>query len=1100
MIRENNIIENYKFKRDAWRENGNKFLETFYQILIVGEMENLKLAFRRKNVLEQHWHILNNLFHEVLGVDDASFQRGVYYEVVLARRGTHISEKEKEVQICNTFFEKSKNREYVHGAYQIHISGVLEMANYNVEAAQLYADNLLMLLKRRYGENSWQYAKMKLHIIGEYYYRYNREKFLYEIKENYNFLKKYSAECDCFFCETLAMYAYILQENADMDYEIWIERCEEAAEQKQGEKMYCFLKCKIAWIKARMLEKQNMNNEALTLLQETITKYLSQDFENKLLFYGYVYLLAAGVCNNLHEYTQMDYYAREGLLICESLNQSGSELYYNLYNYLGIMLMAQESWGEAEKFYSSSVENIESKFGRENENYIIYMNNMIVAMIHQGKNTESFFEQIKNVKSKELRKKFRTLFNNELNCSITCGDNISHIKAVYEQCIKDMEEDEDEQERKRLDTLYLSALVNEGIFEQTEIMLKNLREIYENNYIDELARAYWNSSLVWEWNKGNIQTALEIAENVMQALKEKEYEKNTHFILNYIQLLIINKQYDKASKYISFMMELLHNQILETGYGSIVQYLTTIRFLLSMYIQLFKKEKNSLRLKEEEAKWLLEKIIYCKTIERELKGTLRKYEDDEHMDLFCFRQAHRKLAALEMRKIAGNADRVEIERKRMECQLELSKHAVNLKQKVPFDKMISEYKFNDLRIPNKAIGVEYFAYYNFSQDAPMIHTSQENKNEAYSYLAFVLSGNGGETEIIDIEDIPVDKILEEEAECLKSAALQPEKYSEGKVREILEHLRCSFALPVLKYMHGKEKIYLTLDFLLQTLPMDLIFCNENEKPINIVLVDSVCYAAEDTLINFEDSNALVIGNPKFNLHGEQKNPPLPCGEIECIKIAEMFGTKAYVGEEAKQRVLWGKESKDVIHISTHGRWKKVDNHVLFQDDLFIDSFLLFAGYEDWEDGRRVKDYGNGIVTGDDFLFMDLSRTKLVVLSACESGLGFPRGLSTIHGMRWAIETAGAENTVTALWDVSDDAGAVLMVLFYRNLRIMPVSKALFEAKKALRTITVGELKSDNVLTQIIETEWTKKKISHLTNEDRPYAHWKYWAGFVCYHR
>ena len=172
-----------------------------------------------------------------------------------------------------------------------------------------------------------------------------------------------------------------------------------------------------------------------------------------------------------------------------------------------------------------------------------------------------------------------------------------------------------------------------------------------------------------------------------------------------------------------------------------------------------------------------------------------------------------------------------------------------------------------------------------------------------------------------------------------------------------------------------------------------------------MLVDSLCYVEEDTRICIEESATLVIGNHLACLAGKQEAPLLYCGERECIKIAELLDTKAYLGREAKKKVLWGKEPKDIIHISTHGMWSETEENLLFQDNLFIDSFLMFAGFEDWAKGKRDKDCGNGIVSGDDFLFMDLSKTKLVVLSACVSGLGYTRGLSTIHGMRWAIGAA-----------------------------------------------------------------------------------------------
>lgn len=1102
MKSEKNKIINYKLKRDGWREAGNKFLETMYQILIVRETEKSKFFFRKKGDLKQHWYILHNLLDEILGINDVEYHRGIYYEVILAATKNCLSGKEEECQICSSFFEGSENQEYVHGAYQLHISSILEMAREDVEAAQIYADNLLTLLKMRYGTNSWQYAMMKLHIIGEFYYWYKREEFLYEIEKNYTYFKKYVAKCDTFFCQALALCAYLLGESADMDYELWLTRCEEAVEQKQGDRLYCLLKCMIAWVKARVLTKQKQDSIALGLLQENITKYLEQDYENNNIFYGYVYLMAANICFNLQNFAQMIHYAEKGLAICEQLKRNGSELYYNLYNYVGVLYMVKHSWGEAEKLYGSSIEEIEQKFGNENENYITYISNLALSAFNQGKDPTSYLRKVKSINNEYLRKKFRAAFNNELNYSIARGDSVEQIGRIYRQCIKNMEGEEDKQEQKRLDTLYLSAMANASEFnEKTLSLLEELEESYKNNFTGELAVAYWNSTLLWEWKKGNWQTALEISERIMQEVQESEYEKYRIIIMNDIQLLIISGQYAKAKKLISSMRELFHRRILDNGYGNITIYLLIIQLLISMYIEILKREGKCFSPKEKEIPLLLENIMYCKTIERELKGSLGKYKEDDQMDMYYFKQAHRKLAALEMGVMEGVVGRAEYERKRMKCQLELTEHEANLNSRTPFDEMIRDYRFADIKIPHNTVCVEYFAYYNFQSDVPMLKSAwDESENETYSYLALVLSEDKGQAEVLDIINIPLEGIQEEEVDCLLDATKYTEKYDGKVIEETIRHLKQVFAMPVLKYTEGKKKIYLGLDFLQQMLPMDLIFCDRNGEPMDIILVDSVCYVEEDTRICMEESNALVVGNPQLKIHGEQRLPSLPCGEIECIKIAEMFGTNAYVGKEAKQKILWGKEPRDVIHISTHGVWRNLRENILFMNNLFTDSFLKLAGFEDWESGKRDKDYGNGIVSGDDFLFMDLAQTKLVVLSACVSGLGNPRGLNTMHGMRWALGAAGAKNSITALWEVSDDATAILMILFYRNLRTMPIGEALWEAKKLLRTITIGELRKDSVLKQIAEIAWESKENQYGSDDVKPYAHWKYWAGFVCYHR
>ena len=94
---------------------------------------------------------------------------------------------------------------------------------------------------------------------------------------------------------------------------------------------------------------------------------------------------------------------------------------------------------------------------------------------------------------------------------------------------------------------------------------------------------------------------------------------------------------------------------------------------------------------------------------------------------------------------------------------------------------------------------------------------------------------------------------------------------------------------------------------------------------------------------------------------------------------------------------------------------------------------------------------DGILTAAEVQELDLDRAELVVLSACETGLGQVAGGEGVLGLQRALHMAGARNVVTSLWKVQDEATAALMSLFYHNLwdKQQPPSTALRNAQLTL---------------------------------------------------
>jgi CHAT domain-containing protein len=116
------------------------------------------------------------------------------------------------------------------------------------------------------------------------------------------------------------------------------------------------------------------------------------------------------------------------------------------------------------------------------------------------------------------------------------------------------------------------------------------------------------------------------------------------------------------------------------------------------------------------------------------------------------------------------------------------------------------------------------------------------------------------------------------------------------------------------------------------------------------------------------------------------------------------------------------------------------------------SGLALAGANTWADGGVLPiEAEDGIMTAEDVSGMDLTNTEMVVLSACDTGLGNILTGEGVFGLRRAFMLAGAQTLVMSLWKVPDRHTRELMITFYSRLsKGLGRAEALREAQLEMK--------------------------------------------------
>lgn len=303
-----------------------------------------------------------------------------------------------------------------------------------------------------------------------------------------------------------------------------------------------------------------------------------------------------------------------------------------------------------------------------------------------------------------------------------------------------------------------------------------------------------------------------------------------------------------------------------------------------------------------------------------------------------------------------------------------------------------------------------------------------------------------------------------------------------------------FWKPISKHLSGISKVHLSPDGIYNKLNLYTLFNPQTQKyvldeitistlPNLSVITDKPSTNTSNTaeLFGYPDYEfdfAKKASQPKLNSSvavnrfGFSELPPLPGTKTEIENIAAALSksgwkVNSYSKENASETQLKQVQSPKVLHIATHGFFLKYvedyeDKSILgfeanaIKNNPFLRSGIMMAGASVVaRDTLNANAYEqDGIFTAYEASLLNLSSTDLVVLSACETGLGVSVNNQGVLGLQYAFYMAGAKNLIMSLWVVDDDATQLLMSEFYKAWGSNPthdnLSPAFKQAQAAVR--------------------------------------------------
>ena len=402
-------------------------------------------------------------------------------------------------------------------------------------------------------------------------------------------------------------------------------------------------------------------------------------------------------------------------------------------------------------------------------------------------------------------------------------------------------------------------------------------------------------------------------------------------------------------------------------------------------------------------------------------------------------------------------------------------------------------------IPARAALIEIISYRPY--DLKMMQQTTEAR-----YAAYVLMPRG-QPKFVDLgEASPIDKAIAQ----FRVALSDPKRTD---VKQLARKLDALTMQPVRGLLGATRWLFISPDGALNLVPFAALVDERNHYLVENFTINYLTSGRDLLRVGAQSEvpsrqPPLVVANPAFDAllaSPTSSGPPttVRSGSLDELRWPELPGTAAealalknilpyaqlLTGTQATEASLKTVTAPRLLHLATHGFFLPVEpnakDSVQSNQNPLVRSGLILAGANNKQSGAG----DDGILTALEVAGLDLWGTRLVVLSACETGVGEVRNGEGVFGLRRALVLAGAQSELMSLWKVSDAATRDLMVAYFRYLQT-GVSRS-----EALRRVQLQMLMSSRGISdgRLI---MSRRQRLQMRGASQSRSHPFYWASFI----